>query len=131
MLKVAPNQLVIVEGLSYANDMSMIRGSPIKLAVDNKLVYSFHMYAWQSVTSFESYDAFVAGINENVAYILEEGHNYTAPLWLGEFGQDTSDDYWQYTIRWLRENPRVGFAQWAWNGYKTTPGTDESYGIMN
>jgi hypothetical protein len=50
---------------------------------------------------------------------------------LGEFGQDTSDDYWQYTIRWLRENPRVGFAQWAWNGYKTTPGTDESYGIMN
>ena len=33
VLKVAPNQLVIVEGLSYANDMSMIRGSPIKLAV--------------------------------------------------------------------------------------------------
>ena len=112
--------------------MDMIRDSPITLEVENKLVYSFHMYSWESVTSYKNYDKFVAGINESVAYILEEGQAYTAPLWLGEFGQNTSDNYWEYTIRWLSENPRVGWAQWAWNGYQHTPEDgDETYGVMN
>lgn len=65
-----------------------------------------------------------------MAYLLEEGQEYTAPLWLGEFGQNTDDNYWSYTIRWLEENPRVGFAYWAWNGYQLLPTDDESYGIM-
>jgi hypothetical protein len=75
------------------------------------------MYSWQSVTSFKTYEKFVDGLDKKVAYILEEGQPWTAPLWLGEFGQNTSDNYWQFTIQWLSENPRVGFAQWAWNGY--------------
>lgn len=57
------------------------------------------------------------GLDKSVAFILEEGHEYTAPLWLGEFGQNTDDNYWDFTIRWLAENPRVGYAYWAWNGY--------------
>ena len=47
------------------------------------------MYSWESVTSYKNYNEFVAGINKSVAYILEEGQAYTAPLWLGEFGQNT------------------------------------------
>lgn len=46
VIKRAPNQLVIIEGLSYANDMSVIKNSPIVLSTPNKLVYSFHMYSW-------------------------------------------------------------------------------------
>lgn len=41
-----PNQLIFVEGLNYANDMSPIRDSPISLDVSNRLVYSFHIYSW-------------------------------------------------------------------------------------
>lgn len=85
--------------------MKMIQTTPVILDTPNKLVYSFHMYSWQNVTSYDSYDDFVSGINDSVAFILEEGNEYTAPLWLGEFGEDSQSNYWEYTIRWLQENP--------------------------
>jgi endoglucanase len=107
--------------MNYANDMSPIRDFPIELDVPNKLVYSFHLYSWQSVTSYDSYDQYRAGLDASVGYILEEGKPYTAPLWLGEFGQIWGDNYWNFTMQWLSENERVGWSQWAWNGYKTTP----------
>ena len=46
VLRVTPDQLIIVEGLSYAYDMSPIKTSPIELNKPNKLVYSFHYYDW-------------------------------------------------------------------------------------
>lgn len=46
VLKRVPDSLIFVEGLSYANDMSMIKDSPIKLDLPNRLVYSFHLYSW-------------------------------------------------------------------------------------
>ena len=55
VLKKNPGQLIIVEGLSYANQMTMIKDSPIKLDVPNKLIYSFHLYSWERMTSFDSY----------------------------------------------------------------------------
>lgn len=89
VLRRTPNQLVIIEGLNYANKMSMIRDSPITLDMPNKLVYSFHLYSWQYVTSYDSYEEYVAGLNDEVAFILEEGQSYTTPLWLGEFGTNS------------------------------------------
>jgi len=41
-----PDMLIIVEGLNYANDMTPIRSKPMKLDVDNRLIYSFHLYSW-------------------------------------------------------------------------------------
>ena len=41
-----PTQLIIVEGLNYANDMSPIKTDPIQLDVPNRLIYSFHYYDW-------------------------------------------------------------------------------------
>ena len=46
VLKVAPNQLIIVEGLNFANDMAPIKDNPIQLDLPNKLVYSYHYYSW-------------------------------------------------------------------------------------
>lgn len=83
-----PNQLIFVEGLNYANDMSPIRDSPISLDVSNRLVYSFHIYSWQYVTSFRNYDKFRDGLDKDVTYMLEEGQDYTAPVWVGEFGDN-------------------------------------------
>jgi hypothetical protein len=47
---VDPDLLIIVEGLNFANDMSGIKRSPIKLDVPNKLVYSAHYYSWEQIT---------------------------------------------------------------------------------
>jgi hypothetical protein len=47
---VDPTLLIIVEGLNFANDMSGIKRSPIKLDVPNKLVYSAHYYSWEQIT---------------------------------------------------------------------------------
>ena len=81
--------------------MSMIKDSPIELDLPNKLVYSFHIYSWQSVAPFNNYKDFKIGMDKAVGYILEEGHDYTAPLWLGEFGENNSSNYWKFLIRYL------------------------------
>jgi hypothetical protein len=42
----------------------------------------------------------------NVAFMLEEGNSYTAPVWLGEFGTNSNkSNYWNYLIRYLDERP--------------------------
>ena len=46
ILKEDPTQLIIIEGLHYANNMSPIKDDPIQLDVPNQLVYSFHYYDW-------------------------------------------------------------------------------------
>ena len=56
-------------------------------------------------------------MDKEVGYILKEGMPYTAPLLLGEFGQNTSDNYWKFLVRYLKENDRVGWSYWAYNGY--------------
>ena len=57
ILKVDPTQLIIIEGLNYANDMAPIKTDPIQLDTPNKLVYSFHYYSWQpDVAGYDSYE---------------------------------------------------------------------------
>jgi hypothetical protein len=88
--------------------MSPIRNDPIKLDIPNKLVYRFHYYDWQpSVASFDgSYAEFRNDLDNNVAFMLEEGQEYTAPVWLGEFGtSNQSNNYWSYLIRYLEDRP--------------------------
>ena len=109
----------------------MIRDSPVELDQPNKLVYSFHLYSWQGVTSYDTYENFNSGLYSEVGYILDEDQPYTAPLWLGEFGENNSSNYWKFLIRYLSEHETLGWSYWAWNGYKTTPKDDESFGIVN
>jgi len=79
-------------------------------------------------------------------YLLEDGHDYTAPVWIGEFGGNVAGNYWINLMRYLSERD-VDFAQWALNGKKWTTGyidtahmgrwvpmtpqwTDEEFGIL-
>jgi hypothetical protein len=48
ILEIDPTQLIIVEGLNFATDMSGIRNDPVKLNVDNRVVYSYHYYSWEA-----------------------------------------------------------------------------------
>ena len=63
--------------------------------------------------------------------MLEEGQDYSAPIWLGEFGTNSQSTYWKFLIRYLKEKPDVHWAYWAYNGYKSSPEEDETFGILN
>jgi endoglucanase len=122
MLAINPDLLIIIEGLNYANDMDPIKTDPITLSVENRMIYSFHYYSWQtSWIPLHNYDSFKAAMESKAVFMLEEGQAYTAPVWLGEFGTNTDDKYWTYLIRYLKENPKVHWAYWAYNGYQESP----------
>ena len=132
VLQEDPTQLIFIEGMNYANDMSPIKSDPIQLDVANRLVYSFHFYSWQpNVARMDTYENMRADLDSKVAFMLEEGHDYSAPLWLGEFGTSSDSDYWKFLIQYLGERTSIGWSYWAYNGYKTTPDDDESFGILN
>jgi len=80
-------------------------------------------------------------------YALEDGHPYTAPVWMGEFGTQARGQYWLNFVRYLSIRD-VDFAYWAINGLKWTEGqidgtsgeytmfdeprwTNESFGILS
>jgi len=54
-------------------------------------------------------------------FALEDGFNYTAPVWMGEFGQNVRGQYWLNFVRYLSSRD-VDFAYWALNGIKYAEG---------
>lgn len=70
VLRRNPNSLVIVEGMNYANVLSMVKEEPVTLDVPNKLVYSFHLYSWQ-IPQFDSYEQFESWTNQEFGFVLE------------------------------------------------------------
>ena len=103
VLAVNPNLLIIVEGNFWATWFGASY-RPVKLSVDGRLVYSPHNYNSSNggVSSFADYTAFAAALDSAWGYIVSEGHPYTAPLWLGEFGTNhtTPDATWW---PWIQE----------------------------
>jgi len=80
-------------------------------------------------------------------FALEQGYEWTAPVWVGEFGGNVRSQYWLNFVRYLAIRD-VDFAYWAINGLKWTEGeinsangdfelydvpmwTNESFGILH
>ena len=65
-----------------------------------------------------------------------EGPGADIPVWLGEFGKFTNEPslWWKHLMRFLSENPKVGWAYWPLNGAKwdnvSYEWKDETYGIL-
>jgi hypothetical protein len=55
-------------------------------------------------------------------FALDEHMKYTAPVWMGEFGQEVRGSYWLNFVRYLSKRD-VDFAYWAINGLKWAEGT--------
>mmetsp|Transcript_105714 Transcript_105714/g.188025 ORF Transcript_105714/g.188025 Transcript_105714/m.188025 type:complete len:644 (-) Transcript_105714:49-1980(-) len=58
-------------------------------------------------------------------FVLAEGYPYTAPVWMGEFGQNRRGAYWLNMLKYLAERD-VDFAYWPLNGRKYTEGYFDS-----
>jgi endoglucanase len=139
ILSVNPDLLIIVEGNFWATWFGASY-RPVKLGVDDRLVYSPHNYTSSNggVASFASYDAFKAALDSAWGYIVTEGHPYTAPLWLGEFGTDhttPNPTWWPWIQQYMAEKD-LDWAVWAVNGtqgagYGRTFGADETFGVLN
>lgn len=54
-------------------------------------------------------------------FALEEGHAYTAPIWMGEFGGNVRGQWWLNFVRYLSIRD-VDWAVWALNGKKWAEG---------
>ena len=104
ILSIAPNQLIIVEAVNSGFRLSPIKQKTVVLDKPNKLVWSFHYYDFDQdiiVARKDTYENMRDDLDFNIAFCLEEGHDYTAPLWLGEFGTGNENDWWKFLIRYL------------------------------
>lgn len=137
LLDINSEWLMIIEGVSSANDLSGVKERPIELSIDNKVVYSAHVYSWSGWGEFTpyskaSYEHFAKAMRKNWAYLLEED---IAPVWIGEFG--TSDtptkgdrNYWTHLMQFLKETD-ADFGYWALNPRKPFKNEHESYGLVD
>lgn len=76
-----PDALIFCEGLSYAGDLTKAGSHPV---TGRNIVYEMHDYSWYH-PSGQSQAAYITQMDANGGYLVKNG---TAPLWIGEFGQD-------------------------------------------
>ncbi|KAL7798586.1 glycoside hydrolase family 5 protein [Trichoderma ceciliae] len=138
LLKMKSDWLIVVEGTESANDVSGARERPVRLDVDNRLVYSAHGYKWSGWGSWQgrfaqrSYKSFVKTMRHNWAYLLEGD---VAPVWFGELGapdDPTVGDarYWKNLLKYLKSID-ADFGYWALNPRKPKDNERESYSLMH
>lgn len=146
VLKENSNLLILVEGLSYANILGLQHGEtpnplckecvvqshPVKLNVPNRLIYSGHIYSWDSQFDQTDFSAYEYAVQQYQTYVTTPGQAFTAPFWLGEFGTNSADTWWNLTIELLQKHTNIGWAYWAVDGYKHSggKGDDETFGIF-
>ena len=105
--------LIICEGLGFAADLTGVARHPVRLERPGKVVYSLHDYSWFHPAG-QPRSAYFDQMHRAGGYILTEG---IAPLWIGEFGNDTrspaavsSGVWWNNFEAWLTEHD----VDWCW-----------------
>ncbi|KAI1862281.1 hypothetical protein JX265_005562 [Neoarthrinium moseri] len=137
LLKMKRDWLIIVGGTESGNDLTGAAQRPVKLDVDNRLVYSAHVYAWSGWGSSEgryskrSYASFIRAMRSNWAYLVEGN---VAPVWVGEFGaphhpSNGDANYWGNLLRFLKAID-ADFGYWAINPRKPKDNAPESYSLV-
>ena len=135
VLAANPNWLIIVEGIEqYHGDYYWWGGNlagaaqyPVRLAVQDKLVYSAHDYG-PEVSNQSWFQA--ANFPHNLAAIWQQHWAYLqTPVFVGEFGgrstgQDT-EGVWQRSLVAFLHTHDISYAYWAWN-----PNSGDTGGIL-
>ncbi|KUI65317.1 Endoglucanase E1 [Cytospora mali] len=92
-----PDVLVVVGGVSSATDLSTVRTRALdRSAWAGKHVWEFHAYSFTVTFALDlgSCDVRKEEYGAFDGFLLTQGENYTAPLFLSEFGVDmTGGDY--------------------------------------
>ncbi|XP_076887470.1 glycosyl hydrolase 5 family protein-like [Bidens hawaiensis] len=90
-----PDILVIFSGLSYDTNLGFLKGQPLMIKLDNKLVFESHWYPFgqpEDKWIFQT-NEYCAGVTktfmDNTGFLLQDNKN-PVPLFLSEFGLDQS-----------------------------------------
>jgi aryl-phospho-beta-D-glucosidase BglC (GH1 family) len=137
LLAIQPDWLIVVEGTSSSNDLAGVWERPVVLDVQDRVVYSSHVYSWSGWGTLEgryakrAYASFAKSMRENWAYLLDEN---IAPVWVGEIGAphlpDKGDrNYWDNLLKFMKEEDS-DFAYWAINPRKPHGNESESYSVL-
>jgi endoglucanase len=125
--------LVIVEGLTYAVDLSPAAERPIELAVRNRLVLSPHTYPWLWSASAAELPSTL-----EAAWAPFLSGPRPVPVWLGEFGTNATEpaQAWLDQILATLERTGIGWSWWPLNGTQSsgrtrTPGARETFGLLD
>lgn len=127
VLAVNPSWLLFVESIDYSTNFVDVRQYPLTFNLPNRLVYSAHDYSWSQSTAI-TYAQLARTLDQQWGYLVTENQSYTAPLWLGEFGTDSSSDWWQWILQYIRERD-LDWAYWSVDGEQYYH-TDETFGIF-
>jgi endoglucanase len=148
----SPDVLIICEGLGYAADLTGVVRHPVQLERPGRVVYSLHDYPWFHPGG-QSRLAYFDQMRRSGGYLLRD---QIAPLWIGEFGNDTrslanfgltpsrpagSAVWWTNFQAWLTDND-VDWCWWALNPtqpkgtipvanrHRSNWGDPESWGLL-
>ena len=118
----------------WGSILTGVRNYPVAFDVPHQLVYSPHDWGpWKwNFPWFPhmTYDSMQKVWHDHWSYIVQdENATYSAPLWIGEFGTCTNNPkcidvqqpgnqatWFQYFLRYLRDNPNIGWSFFALNG---------------
>jgi len=138
-----PDLLIVVEGLNSADDLTGAGARPIALTVPDKLVYEAHQYGffrpgapaipglggptYATMTAAQ----LASASQKQWGFLTEAGKPFTAPLWLGEFGDGAgSDPKWLTNLAEYLRSLDADFAYWALNGGPKAAGGPEPFGLL-
>src|SRR5438105_3976131 len=145
VLSVNSDLLVIVEGVSYAGDLSGIQDLPVELDVPHRVVYEAHDYAWYE-SSFDSYEQWFNQVYPKWGYLVAGPS--PQPVFVGEFGtcntsptcvasSSASDNgFWFRMLTTFLDRFDVSWGYWPLNGTQSTGSgrtwnAPETYGVLN
>jgi endoglucanase len=145
VLSVNPHLLIVVEGVSYAGDLSGVNDLPVTLDIPHRLVYSAHDYAWYE-HNFNGYHQWYDQVYPKWGYLV--GGPHPQPMWVSEYGTcNTSpkcvssaapgdNGFWFNILSTFLQNYRVSWAYWPLNGTQSTGSgrtwnAADSYGLLN
>ncbi len=146
-----PDLLIIMGGTLSSTDASFLRTQPLdRSPYGDKVVWEWHQYTFSPpwIASFKNCEVWKTMVGGFTGFLLEQGQDFTGPLWLSEFGFGqagggpttngigSQDDY-NYVkclVDYVSGNDG-DWALWAIQGsYYVRDGTvdmDESWGLLN
>jgi len=65
----------------------------------------------------DTYEYFRRHMDDTWGFVLVRGNDYTAPVWVSEFGSSVRSDFWLKTLRYMSSTD-VDWAYWPLNPYK-------------
>lgn len=142
-----PGLLIIVGGIDYQTDLSAFAAHPPVVAAPDKLIYAAHDYTWdRSAGELGDDAAFARRSYERFGFLADAGHDYSAPVYISEWGSCVQPDRAGKACAADRVAFREAFARYvaatgidqAWwplngdqlPGYNRRQGDVEAYGLL-